>query len=81
MLQLQRAVNSFVKGAINLNLKNLRDVQAEPDKDKRVRLTAMMRANMSDLAGVTRPSIEAQEEIESKNIVVNLQPVKVIHGG
>ena len=82
ILQIQKAVNSFVKGAVNLNMKNLQAVLNEPDAEKRINLTAKMRANMIDLAGIVRPALQAPEEIEKedKQITFNIMPVEIIDG-
>lgn len=52
ILLLQTKVNHFVAKAIDLNLKNLQAIEEEPDFERRIKLAAIMRANLVDLPGI-----------------------------
>lgn len=81
-LQLQTSINNFVIGAIDLNLVNLRAVRAEPDHEKRINMTAKMRATMADLVGVAmnRPTLPSPEGADQgKPIMINFNPVKKLN--
>lgn len=59
IVQLQKSVNNFIRGAVDLNLMNLRAALAEPDDEKRINLTSKMRATMADVSGIVnnRPTL------------------------
>lgn len=65
---LQRAVSNFVKGAVNLNVINLRDTLAEKDPFKRIIMTNKMRATMADVAGISinRPQLPSSDNPDDK---------------
>lgn len=68
MLSLQREVNTFVKRAVKLNTMNLDAVLNEPDHEKRINMTARMKATMPDLASITtnRPAITPPQPDEDE---------------
>lgn len=74
ILQFQQAINNFVKGAVSLNNRNLQAVLAEPDTQKRITLTAKMRANMVDIAGITtvKPILlnEGSNDVKTEGVVI-----------
>jgi LysM repeat protein len=52
ILQLRKSLNTYKKGVVNLNIKNLRDTLAEPDPFKRIIMTSRMKATIPDLAAI-----------------------------
>lgn len=70
MLQVHEMVNNFVKGTVDLNLRNLRVVAAMPDSQiqERVKLTSQMKATMPDVAAIAmnRPTLQAPEDADKK---------------
>jgi hypothetical protein len=62
MLALQKEVNTFVKSAVKLNTMNLNAVINEPDHEKRINMTARMKATMPDLAGIAQTRLQVPEE-------------------
>ena len=60
ILQLEKAVNSFIKGAININLRNLKELNNEPDLKTRIVGMSQMKATMADVVAFSniKPKFE-----------------------
>ena len=73
VLDLQKKIKSFIATAIDVNLKNIAAVNSEPDDLTRMKMTALMKANMSDLANVYPATVkEADKEDKQEDTVINL---------
>lgn len=72
VLDLSAKVKSFISTAIDVNLQNMHAVMNEPDPLQKIRMTAMMKANMVDLANITTAVKSTEESEKPRTKIVNL---------